>query len=284
MKRIAIVTDSAANVPPEIAEEYGISIIPLTVHWNGDTYLDGVTLDTATFYKWLQERKEFPTTSQPSVGAFIEFFRATAERTQTDTILGIFLTSKLSGTFSSAMQAKAELPELRIEIVDSQFVSMGIGFQVLAAARAAQEGTPLEAVVERVTQVRGRTELFIALETLDYLHRGGRIGNAAHMLGTMLSFKPLLNMEDGIIKAMGKTRSRTKSLQKMVEITEKRLGGRQPEELAIVQIGAEEDAAQLGEWLTARVKPKRLYTGVLCPALGVHGGPGAIGMAFYSEP
>ncbi len=91
--------------------------------------------------------------------------------------------------------------------------------------------------MERVTQVRGRTELFIALETLDYLHRGGRIGNAAHMLGTMLSFKPLLNMEDGIIKAMGKTRSRAKSLQKMVEITEKRLGGRQPEELAIVQIG-----------------------------------------------
>jgi len=283
MGHIAIATDSTVNLPPELIEAHKISTIPLNIHWGEETYLDGVTLDINTFYQWLQERDDFPKTSQPSVGKFIEFFKGIAERFNTDTILGIFLSGELSGTLSSAMQAKAELPDLRIELVDSRSLSMGMGFQVLEAARASQEGLPLDAVLERVYQVRARTELFIALDTLEYLHRGGRIGGAARLLGTMLSFKPVLAVENGKIEALEKTRGRTKSLQKLIEIAEQRLAGRHPDELAIVHVGAEEEAALLKKWVSERIQPKRLYTNTLSPVLGTHGGPGAIGFSFYTK-
>lgn len=283
MGRIAIVTDSTADLTPELAQAHDISVIPLNVHWGEETYLDGITLDIPTFYRMLQERQDFPMTSQPSVGDFMTFFQRVAERYNADTIVGVFLSSLLSGTIASAVQAKAEMQDLHIEIHDARSVSMGVGFQALAAARANQSGASLEEILQTVTKVRTRMELLIALNTLEYLHRGGRIGGAARLLGTLLNFKPMLTMEGGKIDALGKARSRRKSLESLVAEAQKRLAGRPPAELAVMHTPDDPDVAQLQDMINERLQPRRVYTGLLSPVLGTHGGPSAIGLIFYTE-
>lgn len=222
-------------------------------------------------------------TSQPSVGDFMTFFQQVAERYEADTIVGVFVSSLLSGTMASAIQAKAELPDLHIELHDSRSISMGAGFQALAAARANKAGASLEEILQRASQVRTRMELLIALDTLEYLHRGGRIGGAARLLGTLLNFKPMLTIEGGKIDALGKARSRHKSLEALVAEAQKRLAGRRPAELAIMHTPADPDVDQLTTLVNEQLKPQRLYTGMLSPTLGTHGGPGAIGLIFYTE-
>ncbi|MEA3308673.1 MAG: DegV family protein [Chloroflexota bacterium] len=283
MKRIAIVTDSAADLPAELVAQFDISVIPLSIHWGDETFLDNVTMKPAEFYQQLATREEFPKTSQPSVGEFCEFFQETATRLETDTILGIFLSSPLSGTLAAATQAKAMLPQLQIKLVDSRFISMGVGLQVLTAARAQQNNNSLSAITAQTASVRQQIRLFLVLDTLEYLHRGGRIGGAAHLVGSLLNLRPLLCVENGEIAALSKVRGRRKSLQRLVELTEAELQGRRPAELAIMHAGIYEDAAFLVAQLQERVNPRRLYTGVLTPTLGCHGGPGAIGIAFYPE-
>ncbi|OQA21699.1 MAG: DegV domain-containing protein [Chloroflexi bacterium ADurb.Bin360] len=283
MGRIAVVTDSTANLTPELAQAHDISVIPLNVHWGEETYLDGITLDIPTFYRMLQERKDFPMTSQPSVGDFMTFFRQVAERYEADTIVGVFLSSLLSGTLASAIQAKAELPELRIELHDSRSVSMGVGFQALVAARANQAGASVEEILHATAKVRSRMELLIALNTLEYLHRGGRIGGAARLLGTLLNFKPMLTMEGGKIDALGKARSRRKSLESLVAEALKRLAGRRPVELAVMHTPEDPDISLLLDMVKEQLQPQQITTGLLSPVLGTHGGPGAIGLVFYTE-
>ena len=282
MGRIAVVTDSTANLTPELAQAHDISIIPLNVHWGEETFLDGITLDIPTFYQMLQERKDFPMTSQPSVGDFMTFFRQVAERYEADTIVGVFLSSLLSGTLASAIQAKAELPELRIELHDSRSVSMGVGFQALVAARANQVGASVEEILQATAKVRSRMEMLIALNTLEYLHRGGRIGGAARLLGTLLNFKPMLTMEGGKIDALGKARSRRKSLESLVAEALKRLAGRRPLELAVMHTPDDPDISLLLDLIKEQIQPQQIMTGLLSPVLGTHGGPGAIGLVFYT--
>ncbi len=283
MNRFVIVTDSTANLPPDLVAEYDVPIIPLTVHWDDQTYLDGVSLDTLTFYQWLQERKTFPTTSQPSPGEFIEFFQKVARQYATTTILGVFISSELSGTLASAIQAKADLPDFHIELVDSRSVSMGLGMQVLAAARAAREGQPLESTLERVLKVRDNMNVVFAVDTLEYLHRGGRIGGAARLLGTALSLKPVLHIQDGKVMPLEKVRGRRKSLQRVVDIVGERLNGHHAGEMAVVHAQADEDADLVIGWVKERFSPEKLYKTLLTPVVGTHAGPGALGVVFYTE-
>ena len=180
MSRFAVVTNSTSNLSPGPAEELGIPVIPLNVHWGDASYLDGVTLDASTFYQWLRERKDFPKTSQPSAGAFIDFFQQVADDKGVDTILGVFISSELSGTMASAIQAKAHLaeqrPDLRVELVDSRSVTMGLGLQVLVASRAAEQGKSVGEAIAAAGRCYGRSHVIFAVDTLEFLHRGGRIG------------------------------------------------------------------------------------------------------------
>ncbi len=281
MNHFVVVTDSTANLPPELVSEYDIPIIPLTVHWGEETYLDGVNLDATTFYKWLQERETFPTTSQPSPGAFVEFFQNVAEKFATTNILGIFISAELSGTLASAIQAKADLPDLHIELVDSRSTSMGLGMQVLAAARAMREGQPFEVAIERVLRVRDNMNIIFAVDTLEYLHRGGRIGGAARLLGTALNLKPVLQIEDGKVMPLEKVRMRRKSLQRLVEIVKERANGRRLVEVAVIHTQAGEDAGLVEGWLKELFAPEVMYTTILTPVVGTHVGPGTIGVVFY---
>jgi len=282
MIRFVVVTDSTANLPPELVSEYDIPIIPLTVHWGEETYLDGVTLDTPTFYKWLQERRVFPTTSQPSPGAFMEFFQSVAEKYQTTSIMGIFISAELSGTLASAIQAKADLPHLHIELIDSRSTSMGLGMQVLAAARAAREGQSLETGVGQVLRVRDNMHIIFAVDTLEYLHRGGRIGGAARLLGTALNLKPVLHLEEGKVMPLEKVRMRRKSLQRVVEIVKERVDGRHLAEIAVIHSQAGSDADLVEGWLKETFSPEVMYNTILTPVVGTHVGPGTIGVVFYT--
>ena len=287
MKRFAVVTDSTSNLAPDLAAEYGIPVIPLNVHWGNESYVDGVTLDAQTFYRWLRERRDFPKTSQPSAGAFIDFFKQEAERAETDTILGIFISEQLSGTLASAWQARAvlseERPDLRIEIVDSRSVSMGLGLQVLEAQRAAQAGKTVEDAMVDVQRCYESMQVIFAVDSLEFLHRGGRIGGAARLLGSALNLKPVLTVTEGRVEALEKVRSRGKSVRRIVDIAKERLQGRRPAELAIIHAEAADEVPAFQEMIMQELNPEKVHIRALTPVVGTHGGPGTIGMAFYTK-
>jgi DegV family protein with EDD domain len=283
MDKVIVTADSTANLPAELIETYQIPIIPLNIHWEDQSYKEGVTLDAEHFYRQLQQRKDFPTTSQPSTGEFVQFFQRVAEQYETDTILCIVISSELSGTFMSATQAKAHLPDLHIEIIDSRSVSMGAGFQVLAAARAAQAGDSMEDVIQRAQEVQARAEIIFVVDTLEYLHRGGRIGGAAWLLGAALNLKPVLAVERGRVEAIEKVRSRRKSLRRLLEIVEERLDGQRPPEMAVMHVSAESAMKQVIQQVNERFQPRQLYNGIFTPVVGIHSGPGAVGVLFHTE-
>ena len=287
MTGFVVVTDSTSNLSPGPAEELGVPVIPLNVHWGEASYLDGVTLDAETFYRWLPERKDLPKTSQPSAGAFIDFFQQIADREKVDAILGIFISAELSGTMASALQAKAHLeelrPGLRIEVVDSRSVSTGLGLQVLVAERVARQGGSVEDAIRRARWCSENLHVLFAVDTLEYLHRGGRIGGAARLLGSALNLKPVLTLANGRVESLEKVRSRGKSLRRLVEIARERLGERRPTELAIMHAASPEDLASFTEMVVEELKPERLLTRLLTPVVGTHAGPGTLGIAFYAE-
>lgn len=281
MGRVVIVTDSTAGFTAEEVQSLGIVVIPLNVHWGDETYKDGETLDALTFYRWLQERKDFPKTSQPSVGEFLEFFTAVAERYQTDTILGIFISSELSGTRSSAVLAQQELPDLHIEIVDSRLAAGATALLVMVAARMAQAGAALDEILDQIHATQANLNVLFAVDTLEYLHRGGRIGGAARFLGTALSLKPLLEIRDGRVESLEKVRLRRKSLERMIEVAESRLQGKTPAELIIMHTGIDADVDFFTALVQDRLKPAVCTHSLITPVVGAHTGPRTIGIAFY---
>lgn len=283
MGRVAVVTDSTANLPADLLAEFNIATIPLRLHWSGETYLDGVTLSSETFYRWLRERRDFPTTSQPSVGEFVKFFKGVAEQYQTDTIVGVFISSELSGTVASAIQAQSELPDLRLTVVDSRSASMGTGFQALVGARAARLGATASEVLAEMDRVRKTLQVLFVVDTLEYLHRGGRIGGAARFLGTALNLKPILAVEQGKVEAVEKVRSRRKSLQRLIELAAERLAGHSMGELAVLDVDAHEEADEIIGQVVEQLNPRRVYRTAITPVIGAHTGPGAVGLIFYQD-
>ncbi len=284
MTNIAIVTDSTANLSPELQQEYGISVIPLTIHWGDDLYFDEVTLPAEEFYRMLPRRPDLPTTSQPSGGAFRQFFAEVADRTHCDTILGVFISSRLSGTWAAAHLAKQAVPRMTVEVVDSRLISLGTGFLAMEAARLAKRGATLGEIIARLHWLRERIPTYFAVGSLDYLKRGGRIGGAAHLLGTLLNIKPVLKLEDGMVNVAEKVRSRRRSLLRLVELAERYASGQRPIEMAVMHTGLTDEIAQFIEFAQQRLQPLQLYTGLLTPVIGSHTGPGTVGLGFYTEP
>ncbi len=283
MPEIIVVTDSTANLPSDLTAERNIPVIPLKVHWGDETYIDGVTLKTDTFYEWLRERDDFPTTSQPSAGEFVEFFEEAAEQYRASTLVGVFISSELSGTVSSALQAQELLSDLNVEVIDSRSVSIGLGFQVLAAQEAAAAGASVEEIRARVEQVRKNTTLLFTVNTLEYLHRGGRIGGAARLLGTALNLKPLLAIENGRVEVQEKIRSQRRALQRMLQLAEEALDGRRPAAAGVVDVDAQEAAERIVEEVTESMAPRRLYRMTMTPVVGGHAGPGTVALGVYTD-
>jgi len=280
-RKIAVVTDSTAYIPAQALGDLDIPIIPLWLIWGDERFRDGVDIDPPTFYRRLREAKTLPTTSQPSAGEFVDFFRRVAAENDTDTIVGAYISSGLSGTVASAQAAKAQVPELDITIIDSFFTTMGLGFIVLAAARAAAAGGSLEEVVAAAEGTRDRMNVLFAVDTLEYLHRGGRIGGGKRFLGTALKIKPLLHLEDGRIEALTQVRTKRKAIAQMLDIVEERLGGRQMAEVSILDADSPEEGKAVAEQVKERFGISTVYCAMVSPAIGTHVGPGTIGISFY---
>lgn len=281
MPDVAIVTDSTASIPAELIQQYSIQVAPQVLIWGDRTYQDGIDIQPAEFYSRLNTAKIMPSTSQATPGAFISIFSKLAARDRP--ILAILLSEKLSGTIASAIQARESIPEAQIEIIDSDTVAMAMGFQVLAAARAAQQGASLAECKAIVEHARSRTGVIFAVDTLEFLHRGGRIGGASRFLGTALNIKPILEVVEGKVEAVERVRTRARSLQRLVELVDARTGGRKPVHLATLHANAEEDARvlmQMGRDCFETVE--HLYT-VVSPVIGTHTGPRTVGLAYMTE-
>ncbi|NPA30784.1 MAG: DegV family protein [Chloroflexi bacterium] len=279
-KPVAVVTDSTATIPESLVRQYNITVVPLQVIWGTQTYLDGVDITPEEFYRRLRTAKELPTTSQPSAGAFAEVYQRLHD--QGYDILAVLISSKLSGTIASAEQAKDMVPEARVEIVDSLQVGMSLGFQAVAAARAAAEGADLMQAKAVAEQARDRSGVLLLVETLEYLHRGGRIGGASRLFGSMLNIKPILEVQNGRVEPVEKVRSRKKALKRLVALAVDRIGGRQPVRVAVLHADAEEEAQRLLDMLKEHVTPVEEYITPASPTVGVHVGPGTVGITYLA--
>ncbi len=285
MAKVAIVTDSTANMPAEVTRNLPIYPVPLHVIWGEKSYLDQVEISTDEFYARLKTEKTLPTTSQPSPAAFKDMYLRLLEEGYD--VLTITIASRLSGTMDSAVQAKAMLPGPRIELVDSQSTSLALGFQVLAAARFAAQGATLKeckAVAEKASQKSG---VLFVLKTLEYLARGGRIGGAAAFVGTLLNLKPILEIKDGRVEAIERVRTSAKAIDRLLDIFEERahLDSSPPLRLAALHSDTPDEAQELLERARQRFgvsEVSEAFVGRVSPVIGVHAGPGALGIAYMT--
>ncbi|MGB2694688.1 MAG: DegV family protein [Dehalococcoidia bacterium] len=274
-KQVRIVTDSTADLPPEIAKQLEISVVPLQVIFGEETFRDGVDLKSEEFFQQLQSSKEHPRTSQPSLGDFQQFYERLAA--ETDRILSIHLSSRLSGTVETARQAALPfIGRCEIDVLDSRSASMAMGLAVMAAARAARAGSDLATCAAVTRSVLQREEIAVALDTLEYLRRGGRIGRAQAFLGGILRLKPILSIRDGEVHPISRVRTRRKALDEVLRICTE---GRPVEEAAIMHATTPDDARRLADEVAHRWPGARIHIGRFGPVLGAHGGPGLIGVA-----
>lgn len=282
MKRVAILTDSTAYLPSDLLSRYEIATIPLQVIWGDETFLDGVTIQPTQFYQKLQTARVMPSTSQPSAGAMKETFTRLLE--SAEFVLGIFISSKLSGTIQSALQGREMLgtDARRIEIFDSQTTAMAMGFQVLAAAQAAGQGASVQECVQAAEQARQTSGVYFVLDTLEFLHRGGRIGGAQRFLGTALNLKPILTIAGGKVEAVERVRAKSKALERLIEIVAEKAHGRPLQRLAVLHANTPAEAQSVLEKAAARLQPGETFTSDLSPVIGTHVGPGTVGLAYQT--
>jgi len=278
---IAIVTDSTAYIPNDLVRKYGIHVAPQILIWGEETIRDGVDIMPEAFYERLKTATVMPTTSQVTIAYFHELFQKLAAEGKQ--ILAILVSSKLSGTISSAVQAKKLVPQAQIEIVDSLSIAMAMGFQVLAAARAAEAGGSFADVVAVARSAAPMTGIVFAVETLEFLHRGGRIGGAARLLGTALNLKPVLELVDGRIEPVEKIRTKAKARARLLDIVGERVKGKGNLRLATVHAATKEEATELLEQAVARFKPVETVVAEASPVVGNHTGPGTVGLAYCTD-
>jgi DegV family protein with EDD domain len=282
MNNIAILTDSTANLPAEWVEQYAIRIIPLKIHWGNETYLDGIDLTPEEFYMHLSNSKHLPTTTQPSIQDFLMAFNSLADEGATGIVVPL-ISSGISGTVASAQAAARQFTRVPVEIIDTQITSVGQVMIILASARAAEQGASLQEVRRAADEVVKRLHVFFAVDTLEYLHRGGRINGASRYLGTALDIKPILFFNsEGKIDALERVRTKRKALQRLIALAEQQANGG-PVRVGIVHANAPQAAQGFRDKVEKRLKCKEIFTVEFSPVISVHVGPGTIGIALYAE-
>ncbi len=277
-KKVAIVTDSTANIPPEWAEKYKIVVAPLVVVWGSEELKDGIDLTPQEFFERLSNEKVMPTTSQPTPGSFKQIYEKLGA--EGFDILSIHISSKLSGTLNSVEQAKGMLPDLNIEAVDTHTTATGQCMPVLLAAQAAAAGKSLSECKEIAENAAENTYLVLAVDTLEFLHRGGRIGGAQRFLGAALNLKPILEVTpEGSLDGIDRVRTSKKAHKRLVEIIKEKVGDRSPVTIGMTHAVAEEDVKKVLELIKAEIDVKDTFIAWASPVIGVHTGPKMIGIA-----
>lgn len=272
---VRIVTDSTADLPADLIAKHAINVVPLSVFFGDNEFLDNVEIDSEHFFYRLERATALPTTSQPSVGAFHAVYQQLKNEGATE-ILSIHLSEKLSGTLASARQGAEGIDDVRIELVDSGLTTLALGLGVLAAAEAVQEGADLDKAHEVATSKFARTHTFFLVDTLEYLRRGGRIGHAQEMLGSVLRLKPLLSLQNGEVVPIGRVRTKARALDDLLG----RAAELQPiEQMMAVHATTPHEIEYLTERLHDIAPQAPIVTGRIGPVLGVHAGPGMLAFA-----
>ena len=281
MSKIAIITDSTAYLSSETVERYGIHVLPLKVHWGGETFLDNVDIHPETFYEDLEQTEWLPTTSQPSMQEFHNLFEEIAP--DVDAILVILISSGISGTVGSAMSAAQEFSIVPVEVIDSHLTSVGLALVVKKAAQMIEAGVDFGEIVRQVRITTASVKTYFVVDTLKYLHKGGRIGGASRYVGTALKIKPILTLTpDGRIDALEKVRTKKKALQRVIRIANK-IAGKGKIIGGVVHAKNPGMANHFQEIVCESLTVKELCIYELSPVIGTHVGPGTLGLAFYVE-
>jgi len=272
---IAVVTDSTSDLPADIAKQHGITIVPLNVHIEDETYLDGVTISADEMYLRLPDQKTIPTTSAPSVGSFIEAYEKLSE--SHDAIISIHLSSKLSLTHNSAVQAAADLNEkgAKIEVVDTEQASMALGWIAVQAAEKIAAGGSLEEAVGLAKSASIRASFIGMVDTLEYLVRGGRIGKAQGFVGSMLRIRPILTLTEGVAYPAGRARNRSKGIARLKEMVAE---AAPLDKLAILYTTDKDVAETIADAVAEHSPEARPVVAQLGPVVGNYLGPGTLGL------
>lgn len=283
MTKIKIVTDSSSDLSPQLKEQFGIKAVPLKIFFGDEMYLDGVNLNPTQFYEKMIKSKNMPTTSQPSPGDFVQVYKELAE--EADSIISIHISSKQSGTYQSALVAKDMLPDLDIEVIDSNATCLTLGLMVLAAAEAAQQGKSKQEIVKMVKRLASddNTRVIFVVETLEYLHKNGRIGKASAFLGTMLNLKPILTYEDGVVAPAEKVRGKGKALDRLIAMMEEYGGDVKDLKVALSHGARPEEFEKVKQKIMETYGIDGIIDGEIGPVTGSHAGPGLIAVAFYHK-
>jgi len=281
--KIALLTDSTCDIPQEFVEKYDIQVIPLAIIWGGEQFKDGVDLSAEEFYHRLESDSLIPTTSQPTPQQMVKAYDE-AKRKGAEEILIITISSAMSGTYESA-SAAAKLVDIPVKVLDSKSNSMSLGWQVIAAARARENGGDLQAMVEAADRARSTMVYIITLDTLDYLHKGGRIGGASHFIGNLLNLKPQISVDhvSGEVAGGRRSRTRKKALADLYKDFFGQIDQEKPLRIAVLHNAALEEAQTLAEKIKEEIDPSEIIISIVSPVLGVHTGPRAVAICGYSE-
>jgi DegV family protein with EDD domain len=281
MGKIRLVTDSTADIPKEVCLTLGIEVVPLKVHFGSDTYRDGVSLQAEQFYTLLAQSSTLPTTSQPSPIDFLETYKRINEESDVQ-IISIHISAELSGTFQSAVLAKSLFNEkMDITTIDSRTASYALGGIVVAAAEAAKQGSSKEKILALIQKLIEQSQLYFLVDTLEYMQKGGRIGKAAALLGSLLKIKPILSVEDGIAVSVDKVRGKKAAVNRIIELFKlKEMAGFEVK-IMIAHANSLEDAENLGALMESNFQITSLSYTTLGPVIGTHVGPGTIAVFMF---
>ncbi len=277
---IALITDSTAALPDEIRDRYDVRIIPTMLHWGAQSYRDGADITPQVFFERLKTDPVHPTTSAFSIGAAQEIIRAAAQGHSA--VLGLFISAKLSGVFEIAQQARDLMPDVMFRAIDTRVTAMAMGFIVQQVGEACANGATLDQATALAQAMLPNAGVLLSPEVLTYLQRGGRIGAAAAMVGGLLDLKPILDLQDGMLKPLERVRSRKKALARMVDVGVERLTGKTKIRIGAVHANAEDEARGVAQAAAERLGAEVVQT-VVCPVsptVGAHTGPGTVGLTY----
>jgi len=280
---VKVVTDTVAGLPMPMLQELGIPLAPQYVVFGEQSYRDVYDMSSEEFYRRLVASKATPTTSAPSTGDMLEIYKEIHSSDPDAVILSIHPSAVVSGTVRAAESAKAMLPEADIRVFDTRSASLGQGLSVLEAGRMAVAGADAGAILARLEKLRGTMQVYFLVDTLDYLARGGRIGRASHLLGTLLDIKPLLTMRDGTIEDCARYRTQHKAVAALSERVIGEVGGRGGLHLGVIHSMEPGKAQDLASSLSQELHPVEMLIGELGPSIGVHVGPGVLGVCYYVD-
>lgn len=283
MSQVAIITDTDASLPAELAARYGIRLVPINIHFGDEVLATGVDIDDARLFARIDREGKLPTTSAPSPGQFVEAYEA-AFAAGADAVACLCVSSAISATYQAAVTASELLPDQQIAVLDTQSVSMAQGFMAIAAAEAAGRGATLDEVLAEARSIGAQAHVFGALATLKYLAMSGRVGHVAAGLGNMLSVKPVLTLRDGKLDLLEKVRTRSKALARVVELAGQASAGRSISRMAVLHVNVPEEAKAFEAQVRATLPcPAEIIVAEMGAGLSVHTGAGLLGVALVTR-